>query len=143
MRVAIPTENGFVSAHFGHCSSYTIFDVEDGNASDKKVIPNPGHKPGFLPGYLAEKGVDTVITGGMGPHAQKLFVRNKIDVILGIHGPLEAVIENFLKNGLTPGEDLCSQQHRQGYECGNHQSMEKIPAQKRCRRQSQRCNTTY
>ena len=30
MKVAISTDRGFVSAHFGRCQSYTIVEIEDG-----------------------------------------------------------------------------------------------------------------
>ena len=87
MKVAIATDQGYVSAHFGRCPSYTIFEVVDGKIQDKEEIDNPGHQPGFLPRYLAEKGVSVIIAGGMGPRAQGLFAQNDITTFLGVQGP--------------------------------------------------------
>lgn len=77
MRIAVATENGQVAQHFGRCPEYTLLDVESGQIRSKVVIPNPGHQPGFLPPYLAEKGVSCIIAGGMGPSAQDLFDRHR------------------------------------------------------------------
>jgi len=70
VKIAIATESGYVSAHFGRCPAYTLVDIENGKVVGQQDIPNPGHSPGFLPGYLSEKGVNVIIAGGMGPRAQ-------------------------------------------------------------------------
>lgn len=116
MKVAIATENEFVSAHFGRCSTYRLFDIVDGIITSRLEIENPGHQPGFLPRFLAEKGVDVVIAGGMGPRAQDLFSQNGIKHIRGVQGKVEDVIQSFLKNELQSGDDLCSHPHDHG-EC--------------------------
>ena len=74
MKVAISTDQGYVSAHFGRCQSYTIIEVKEGQVLGREEIPNPGHQPGFLPEYLSEKGINCIIAGGMGPRAQDLFL---------------------------------------------------------------------
>ncbi len=55
MKIAVSTDNGNVSAHFGRCASYTIYDIDESNILAKEEIPNPGHEPGFLPQFLSEK----------------------------------------------------------------------------------------
>lgn len=111
MKVAISTENGYVSSHFGRCPSYTIVEIREGKITGREEIPNPGHQPGFLPGYLAERGVHCIIAGGMGPRAQDLFAQNNIETITGVQGQIDDVIEKFLKNELEAGEDLCDHGH--------------------------------
>jgi predicted Fe-Mo cluster-binding NifX family protein len=107
MKIAISTERGSVSAHFGHCPSYTIVDIQDGKVTRRDEIPNPGHSPGFLPGFLAEKGVEVIIAGGMGPRAQGLFAEKNIETIIGVQGPVEEVIARFLQGQLEAEQDLC------------------------------------
>lgn len=111
MKVAISTENGYVSPHFGRCPSYTIVEIREGKIIGREEIPNPGHQPGFLPGYLAERGVHRIIAGGMGPRAQDLFAQNHIETITGVQGQIDDVIGKFLKNELEAGEDLCNHGH--------------------------------
>lgn len=46
-----------VSGHFGHCENFNIYDAEDGKITAEEVVANPGHRPGFLPNFLADRGV--------------------------------------------------------------------------------------
>jgi predicted Fe-Mo cluster-binding NifX family protein len=107
MKIAVSTDSGQVSAHFGRCPEYTIFVVEDNKVIRQEVIPNPGHEPGFLPRYLAEKGVNCIIAGGMGPRAQQLFEQNKIKTVTGAFGDVASVVEKYLQGSLELGEDTC------------------------------------
>ena len=107
MKIAVSTDSGQVSAHFGRCQEYTIFEVEDNKVINKEIIPNPGHEPGFLPGYLAEKGVSCIIAGGMGPRAQQLFAQNNIKAVIGAYGDVDSVVEQYLRGTIELGEDAC------------------------------------
>jgi len=111
MKVAISTDQGYVSAHFGRCQFYTIVEIQEGQVIRKEEIPNPGHQPGFLPGYLSERGVSCIIAGGMGPRAQGLFAERNIETVIGVQGPVDAVIEQFAKQELEAGEDMCGHKH--------------------------------
>ena len=112
MKIAISTDHGYVSAHFGRCASYTIVDISEGRILSRKEIPNPGHQPGFLPQFLSERGVNAIIAGGMGPRAQALFSQKNIETIIGIQGPIDEVIKKFLAQELEAGEDMCN--HKSG-----------------------------
>jgi len=111
MKIAISTDQGYVSAHFGRCQSYTIVEIKEGQVLSREEIPNPGHQPGFLPKYLSEKGVNCIIAGGMGPRAQGLFAQENIETIIGVQGPVNEVIEKFIKQELEVGDDLCGHKH--------------------------------
>lgn len=107
MRIAVATENGQVAQHFGRCPEYTLLDVERGQIRSKVVIPNPGHQPGFLPPYLAEKGVSCIIAGGMGPSAQDLFAAQGIKTVIGASGPVDEVVKAYLAGSLALGSSAC------------------------------------
>lgn len=112
MKIAISTENGLVSAHFGRCPTYTIVDLQEGRVSTREEIPNPGHQPGFLPQYLSDKGVEAIIAGGMGPRAQGLFADKNIQTVIGVQGSVDEVIEKFARGELEGGQDLCDHGHQ-------------------------------
>lgn len=107
MIIAVATENGAVAAHFGHCPEYTLVKEEGGAILEQKVIPNPGHEPGFLPGYLARQGVSCIIAGGMGSRAQNLFAAENIETFVGISGPVDQVIKEYLNGTLKSGVSMC------------------------------------
>ena len=114
VKIAITTEQGFVAQHFGHCPEYTLVELEGDKVRAKEVIPNPGHQPGFLPGYLARLGVSCIIAGGMGQHAQELFADQNIQVIVGISGPVDQALADYLAGNLTSKKSLCDHDRRPG-----------------------------
>ncbi len=66
---------------------YTLVELEDNRVIKKELIENPGHRPGFLPGFLARHGISCIIAGGMGLRAQELFAEQGIEPIVGVTGP--------------------------------------------------------
>ncbi|SHH22909.1 NifB/NifX family molybdenum-iron cluster-binding protein [Tepidibacter thalassicus] len=119
MRVAIAKEGTMVSGHFGHCEGFEFFTVEDNAVVKREFIENPGHRPGFLPRFLAEKGANVIISGGMGETAQVLFRENGIDVIVGVEGTLDDVIDKFIKGELKSTGSVCREHQHEG-DCGSH-----------------------
>jgi predicted Fe-Mo cluster-binding NifX family protein len=115
MRFAISTDTGQVSAHFGRCPHFTIGDIENGVVTQKEVITNPGHHPGFLPQFLSERGVNCIIAGGMGGRAIALFTEKNITPMLGISGSVDEVIEKLRQGILEHGDSLCSPGGGKGY----------------------------
>ncbi|NLZ28747.1 MAG: dinitrogenase iron-molybdenum cofactor [Firmicutes bacterium] len=120
MKIAIATENGFVAQHFGHCSTYTLFEIADQKIIGKEVVDNPGHQPGFLPGFLAQYGVSCIIAGGMGQRAINLFEEQNIEAIVGVAGVVEEVIADYLSGNLKAGESFCDHGRGGGGHCGGH-----------------------
>ncbi|RPF49931.1 putative Fe-Mo cluster-binding NifX family protein [Thermodesulfitimonas autotrophica] len=107
MKVAVATENGYVAQHFGHCPAFTLAEVVNGQVKEKTVIPNPGHQPGFLPGYLADLGVTHVIAGGIGARAQELFLSRGVVPLVGVRGRVDEALDAFLAGRLATGPSLC------------------------------------
>ncbi len=108
MKIAVATSNREVCPHFGHCLSFTIAEVEDGEVLNKEEVPNPGHQPGFLPKFLAEQGINCIIAGGMGRSAQMLFAQSKIEIITGAHGLVDDVIKGYVEGNLALGKNICN-----------------------------------
>jgi len=107
MRVAISTDDDFVSAHFGRCPSFTILDIEDGKVIKHFKIANPGHQPGFIPQFLHGKGVECIVSGGIGARAVSLFEEYGIKTIVGISGKIDDIIEQLKKGTLQSKDSLC------------------------------------
>ena len=107
MKVAISTNGEMVAEHFGRCESYTMVEIEDSEVKSRQVIPNPGHEPGFLPGYLGEQGVGCIIAGGMGSRAQMLFDQHQIQTITGVAGTVDDILGALIRGELKGGENIC------------------------------------
>lgn len=115
MRIAISTDSGEVSEHFGRCPEFTIIEIKDNKIVNKKIVPNPGHETGFIPKFLHDKGVECIITGGMGFRAVGFFEEFGIKTIMGVSGKVDDVIDRLVKGKLKGGESLCKPGAGKGY----------------------------
>ncbi len=110
MKIAIPVAGGQLCPHFGHCEQFALYDVdpETKNVLKTEFHTPPPHEPGVLPRWLSEMGATTIIAGGMGARAQQLFVQNNVQVVIGAGGgDPQAVVEAFLADTLSTGDNLC------------------------------------
>jgi len=110
VKIAVPIENGQLCNHFGHCENFAIVDVDLTKKAigKREDIPAPPHEPGLLPGWLQERGVNTIIAGGMGSRALGLFEEKGIQVIVGAApADPETIIRNYLDGILTTGQNVC------------------------------------
>lgn len=109
MRFAVPTYQGKLCAHFGHCEAFAIIDTDGEGRILKEVFETPPpHEPGILPRWLSEKGVNCVIAGGMGSRAQQLFAQQGVKVITGAQGEYpKEIVEQYLKGTLQTGANTC------------------------------------
>ena len=119
MKVAIAKEGNEVSGHFGHCTEYAVFDIANKKITKKVILQSPGHEPGKLPVFLAGHKVTHVLAGGMGPRAVDLFCENNIEVFLGISGPIDEVIKDFITGNIVSGESSCTHGEEGHVGCGH------------------------
>ena len=107
-RFAIPMAQGKLSLHFGHCESFAIIDMDDGKVVGREDAAAPGHVPGLLPKWLAERGVNVIIAGGMGGRALALFAEQGIEVAVGApRGEPEDLVKSYVVGTLATGENIC------------------------------------
>ena len=110
MRICLPTAQGRVAMHFGHCEAFALVDVDPEAKTVQAVTlaAPPQHAPGVLPQWLAEQGVNLVIAGGMGRRAQAFFEDFGIRVLVGApSGTPEEVVQAHLEGSLPLGENVC------------------------------------
>ncbi len=110
MKIAIPTNDGRLSSHFGHCEMFAIVEADEDNKSitSTEMLVPPAHEPGVLPSWLGEMGVNLIIAGGMGQRAQELFKANSIDVITGAPDSTpQQLVSDYLDDQLQCGDNVC------------------------------------
>lgn len=74
----------------------------------REDIKAPVHQPWFLPPWLAERGAEVIIAGGMGQHVQTLFSEHGIRVIVGAPAETpEQLAQEYLAGTLQSGYNLC------------------------------------
>ncbi|AHM57582.1 putative ATP-binding protein (plasmid) [Peptoclostridium acidaminophilum DSM 3953] len=118
VKIAVAGEKGVVTGHFGHCESFHIFEAVGDKIVSSESVANPGHKPGFLPNFLNDMGVNVIISGGMGGGAVDIFNEKGIEVIVGASGPVQSAAEQYLSGALKSTGSVCNHNHDHGDECG-------------------------
>lgn len=119
MKIAVASMGIEVAEHFGHCENFNLYDCENGGIIASDNIPNPGHKPGFLPNYLGDRGVEVIIAGGMGGGAVEIFNTRNIEVIMGASGEAADAVKDYLAGSLKSTGSICHK-HEHADECGGH-----------------------
>lgn len=107
MKIAVASEGKIVTEHFGHCVNFNIYETENGKIVKSESISNPGHKPGFLPNYLGDLGVNVIISGGMGGGAVEIFNEREIEVVVGASGDAQASAVSYLNGELKSTGSVC------------------------------------
>lgn len=115
-KIAVASEKAMVTEHFGHCENFNVFEVENGEIVQHESIPNPGHKPGFLPNFLNHMGVNVIISGSMGDGAVEIFNVKRIEVITGAQGKAEDAVKSYLRGELKSTGSICHE-HQHHDEC--------------------------
>jgi predicted Fe-Mo cluster-binding NifX family protein len=111
MKIAVACNGNQIWGHFGHCENFNIYDTSDNRIETEKSVPNPGHKPGFLPNFLADMGVEVIIAGGMGGGAVEIFNERHIEVIVGAEGDSKTAVEAYLRGELHSTGAVCHHEH--------------------------------
>jgi predicted Fe-Mo cluster-binding NifX family protein len=109
MIIAMSVDGDEVSMHFGRCEKYILYKIKNKEIVNKTEIQNPGHKPFFLPKFLADKNVDVLITGGIGPRAIDSFNELDIKIISEVRGKVENVIKDYLEGKITEQLKPCKE----------------------------------
>lgn len=126
MKIAIPTAEGKLCSHFGHCESFTFVDV---NPDTKEIlnIENKIPEEGIScqsASWISEQGANIVLAGGMGARPIAIFNQNGVKVVAGCPElEIKDVVNSFLNSTLVTGENSCGGEHSHchgHHHCHNH-----------------------
>ncbi len=110
MKIAVPSRNGEVDSHFGHCEYFTVFSLnEQGQiCTEEDLTPPPGCGcKSNLVNSLAELGINIMLAGNMGQSAVNKLNAAGISVIRGCSGPIKQVIEAYTAGALADAPIIC------------------------------------
>lgn len=120
MKIAIPSAEGKLCAHFGHCENFTLVEI---NPETKEIlnietrIPEEGISCQSA-SWISEQGANLVIAGGIGGRPLNIFAQNGVTVIAGCPEiAIKEIIEAYLDGTLVPGENACGGEH---HHCHGH-----------------------
>jgi predicted Fe-Mo cluster-binding NifX family protein len=99
-----------VSGHFGHCKTFIVSTVEDGEVVKVEAVPNSGHTSCAEPvNRLASLGVDVLITMGMGMRPYMVAQQIGLTVVRSGNATVGDAIQTYLKGigELMDRDNLC------------------------------------
>ncbi|MBQ3271670.1 MAG: NifB/NifX family molybdenum-iron cluster-binding protein [Solobacterium sp.] len=111
MIVAVTYENDQVFQHFGKTQKFEFYTVEDGKITGSEVVGTNGVGHHDLAPWLAERGVEAVVCGGIGTGMIQALQACGIAIFAGASGSTEEAVHEFLRGGLETVT---------GSNCGKH-----------------------
>lgn len=124
MKIAVTYENGQIFQHFGHTAQFKLYEVEDGKVVREVVVDTNGSGHGALAGFLMQRGVDTLICGGIGGGAQSALTEAGIRFYGGVRGSADAAVQALLDGTLGYDPEVHCDHHNHahgaGHTCGEH-----------------------
>jgi predicted Fe-Mo cluster-binding NifX family protein len=123
MKIAIPTRDGHVDDHFGHCAYYTVYEIEDKKIISTSRLDSPegcGCKSNIA-SVMEEMGISVMLAGNMGEGAKNKLSAHCIKVVRGCSGDVDALVEHYLAGEVDDSGYSCS-----SHECGDHAHGDKM-----------------
>ncbi len=108
-KIAFPVIKNALSPHFGNCTEFRIYYIENRTIVKEDLIPVPPHQPGSFPNWLIDRGVSDIITGGIGLQAIEIFNKHKINVFVGVNNKdTKELVQDYLDGVLETDGNLCN-----------------------------------
>ncbi len=135
MLLAVPSDapgglEAKISEHFGHCSAFTLIQIDDNKMGKVTILPNAEHVQGGCMGpvmVLKDNGADALVAGGMGGRPLAGFQQVGITVYHneGVSTVREAAELIISGKGREIGEQHTCGGHEGG--CGSHDHHDQEP----------------
>jgi len=121
MKIAVTYDNGNVFQHFGKTETFKVYEVENGEVVDEKIVGSDGAGHEALAVLLADKGIDVLICGGCGAGAQAALAEAGVELCSGAEGNCDAVVDAYLRGDLTSKGVTCDHHdHEEEEGCGGN-----------------------
>jgi predicted DNA-binding protein (UPF0251 family)/predicted Fe-Mo cluster-binding NifX family protein len=115
-KIAVPTRDGMVDEHFGHCEYFTVYEMKNGAIAAERRVDSPdgcGCKSDIA-SVLARDGVTLMLAGNMGEGAVRILKANGIDVIRGATGKARDVVVSWLAGAVADSGVPCTEHGSHG-----------------------------
>lgn len=117
-KIAIPTRDGMVDDHFGHCAYYTVITLNDNNdveSTERLDSPEGCGCKSNIASVMQEMNITLMLAGNMGMGAYNRLSAHGISVIRGCHGKVEDVLAAYQKGDLKDSLEACDH-----HDCNHH-----------------------
>ncbi len=132
MKIAVPiTNDNQIDGHFGHCESYGVYTISEGNdITEIRSVKSPegcGCKSDIA-SVLSSDGVTVMLAGGIGGGAVNVLKSCGIEVIRGCTGNATDVVKLYISGLVEDTGSNCSHhgdhhhdhEHGHSHNCGHN-----------------------
>lgn len=119
MKVAVTYGEGKIFQHFGHCETFKVYEVEDGEIRSSEMITADEGGHSMLAALLGKNKVDALICGGIGGGAIAALGELGIAVYGGVTGDADAAAERLARGTLEYDPDVRCSHHDSHHENGD------------------------
>lgn len=116
-KIAIPTRDGVVDDHFGHCDHYTVFTLDESKnivKSERLDSPQGCGCKSNIASVMQEMGITMMLAGNMGAGAYNKLGEHEISVVRGCSGKIEDVLKRYLDGDIQDNQETCRH-----HDCGD------------------------
>lgn len=107
MNIAIPIYGNRVMPRFGYTRKMMVATVEDGRIVSSKQVTVTPEMFFALPAVLAAEQVSVLICGGIDPRFQQAILGRNIQLVWGIIGEWQDVLQAYLNGTLQTNPSFC------------------------------------
>lgn len=97
MRIAVASEGLDVSSHFGCCTNFNFYQVQNGELVDSRNLPSQGHLCGSQANFLRQIEVKVLLCGTISEKDAESMKAAGITVVQGARGRAITAADNYLK----------------------------------------------
>jgi predicted Fe-Mo cluster-binding NifX family protein len=107
MNIAIPTYGSRVMPRFGSTRDMIIVTTEEGRIVSTKQVRLTPEMWSALPAVLATEQIAVLICGGINPQFQQMIQGQQIQLIWGVVGEWQEVLQAYLQGTLQSDPAFC------------------------------------
>jgi len=110
MILAIPTRDGQVDHHFGHCAYYTVIETDDENRIIRTFTLDSPEGCGCKSNVayqMREMGITLMLAGNIGQGAISKLGSCGIEVIKGCEGEVMRLAQDYLDGKVKDNPQVC------------------------------------
>lgn len=118
-KIAIPTREGMIDDHFGHCAYYTVVTLDKQNQivnQERLDSPEGCGCKSNIASVMQEIGITLMLAGNMGMGAYNKLSAYGITVIRGCHGKVDDVLRSYQNGELKDSFESCDH-----HDCTHHE----------------------
>ncbi|MBD3155398.1 MAG: dinitrogenase iron-molybdenum cofactor biosynthesis protein [Candidatus Aenigmarchaeota archaeon] len=113
MKIAVTAEQdslkSTIDMRFGRCPYYIIFETENKKIKGHEIVKNTAGNQMRGAGitaaqFVANKNVEVIITGNIGPKAYDILSSTGIKIVTGASGNVKVAVEKYLKGELISND---------------------------------------